>query len=163
MSRLDSFIRRLTAQKTLLEDVASRIGDVDGPVLELGLGNGRTFDHLRELMPNREIFVFDRALACHPSCAPDGEHMILGEIRDTLAFCGPRIKGQAALIHADIGSGDPTTDLATASWLSPLADLHTKAGGYVLSGLALDLPDFAQQDLPEGIKPGRYHLYRKAG
>lgn len=163
MSRLDSFIRRLTAQKTLLEDVIGRIGHLEGPILELGLGNGRTYDHLRELLPDREIFVFDRELSCHPSCAPDGTHMILGEIRDTLAFCGPRIGGQAALIHADLGSGDPTTDLATSSWLSPLVDLHVKAGGYALSGLALDLPDFNEETLPDGIQPGRYHLYRKAG
>ena len=161
MSRLDSFIRRLNAQKALLENVAARLGDLEGPVLELGLGNGRTYDHLREILPDREIFVFDRDLSCHPSCIPDSEHMIFGEIHETLAFCGPRIGSQAALIHADIDSGDPTTDLATSSWLSPLVGIHTKAGGYVLSGLALDLKDFKELDLPEGIRPGRYHIYRK--
>lgn len=161
MSRLDSFIRRMTAQKILLEDVAERIADLEGPVLELGLGNGRTYDHLCELMPDRKIFVFDRELSCHPSCIPDVDHMIFGEIRDTLAFCGPRIGAQAALIHADIGGGDPTADLAISAWLSPLVDIHTKAGGYVLSGFELDLKDFNELDLPEGIRPGRYHLYRK--
>ena len=35
MSRLDSFIRRLNAQKALLENVAARLGDLEGPVLEL--------------------------------------------------------------------------------------------------------------------------------
>lgn len=163
MSRLDSFIRRLTAQKILLEDVAGRVKSVEGPVLELGLGNGRTFDHIREILPGREIFVFDRDLSCHPSCIPDGEHMIFGEIRDTLAFCGPRIGRAAAFIHCDLGSGDPTTDLATSSWLSPLIDRHTTPGGYVLSGLALDLAGFDELPKPEGIRPGRYHLYRKQG
>ncbi|MTH98949.1 class I SAM-dependent methyltransferase [Roseibium sp. RKSG952] len=160
MSRLDSFIRRLTAQKTLLEYAADRLTDVEGPVLELGLGNGRTYDHLRELFPDREIFAFDRGIYCHPSCMPDGDHMIFGEIRETLAFCGPRVGEQVALIHCDLGSGDPTTDLATSAWLSPLVDLHTKAGGFVLSGLKLDLPHYEAQDLPDGIRPGRYHLYR---
>jgi hypothetical protein len=163
MSRLDSFIRRLTAQKILLEDVAERVKAVEGPVLELGLGNGRTYDHIREILADREIFVFDRDLACHPSCIPDGDHMIFGEIRDTLAFCGPRIGGLAAFIHCDLGSGDPTMDLATSSWLSPLIDLHTKPGGYVLSGLALDLVNFEELPKPEGIRPGRYHLYKKNG
>lgn len=163
MSRLDSFIRRLTAQKILLEDVAGKMIDIDGPVLELGLGNGRTYDHVRELLPGREIFVFDRDLACHPSCIPDGEHMIFGEIRETLAFCGPRIKRQAAFIHCDLGSGDPTTDLATSSWLSPLIDQHTTPGGFVMSGLALDLANFSELEKPKGIRPGRYHLYKKNG
>ncbi|SHL66189.1 class I SAM-dependent methyltransferase [Roseibium suaedae] len=163
MSRLDSFIRRLTAQKILLEDVTARLKGVEGPVLELGLGNGRTYDHIREILPDREIYVFDRDLACHPSCIPDAEHMIFGEIRDTLAYCGPRIKAPAAFIHCDLGSGDPTMDLATSSWLSPLIDKHTAAGGYVLSGLPLELPNFETLPKPEGIRPGRYHLYRKQG
>ncbi len=162
MSRLDSFIRRLTAQKILLETVADKVKDLEGPILELGLGNGRTYDHLREILPGREIFVFDRDLACHPSCIPAGDYMIFGEIRDTLAFCGPRIGQPAAFIHCDLGSGDPTMDLATSSWLSPLITEHTKAGGYVLSGLALDLATFEELPKPEGIRPGRYHLYRKA-
>jgi hypothetical protein len=46
--------------------------------------------------------------------------MILGEIRETLQFCGPRIPGKPAFIHVDLGSGDPTQDLITRSWLSPL-------------------------------------------
>ena len=58
MSRLDSFIRRLEAQRACLEYAAGQIRDLPGPVLELGLGNGRTYDHLRELLPEREIFVF---------------------------------------------------------------------------------------------------------
>ena len=51
MSRLDSFIRRLEAQRACLALAAGRIGGLPGPVLELGLGNGRTYDHLRELLP----------------------------------------------------------------------------------------------------------------
>jgi len=161
MSRLDSFIRRLTAQKQLLETVADRISGLDGCVLELGLGNGRTYSHLREILPERDIYVFDRDLACHPSCIPDSEHMIFGEIRETLAFCGPRIKAKAAFIHADLGSGDPTTDLATSSWLSPLINKHLEADGYVLSGLPLQLDGFNEFPMPDGIRPGRYYLYQK--
>ena len=48
MSRLDSVIRRLTSQKLALEWAADIIRHLDGAVLELGLGNGRTYDHLRE-------------------------------------------------------------------------------------------------------------------
>ena len=51
MSRLDSFIRRLEAQRACLDRAAELIRDIDGHVLELGLGNGRTYDHLRGLFP----------------------------------------------------------------------------------------------------------------
>jgi hypothetical protein len=52
MSRLDSLIRRIRAQRACLNRAADLIKGVPGPVLELGLGNGRTYDHLRELMPD---------------------------------------------------------------------------------------------------------------
>lgn len=161
MSRLDSVIRRLTAQREILNHVAELIAAVPGPVLELGLGNGRSYDHLCARLPEREVFAFDRAINAHPSCLPDGAHMVLGEIRDTLQFCGPRVKARAALILCDLGSGDPTTDLATCHWLSPLIHEHCAPGGVVASGLELDLPDFLAMPLPEGIEPGRYFLYRR--
>ena len=160
MSRLDIFIARMTAQKNLLEYVAERIADVEGPVFELGLGNGRTFDHLREILPDREIFVFDRAVSAHPSSVPDGNHMVLGEIRDTLAYCGPRVKAKAALIHCDLGTGDPTADLAKSAWLSPMIADHIAPGGYVPSGIELDVPGLELVDLPPEIQAKRYMLYR---
>ncbi|MDX1738439.1 MAG: class I SAM-dependent methyltransferase, partial [Alphaproteobacteria bacterium] len=60
MSRLDSVIRRLEAQRACLNSAAELVGARVGHVLELGLGNGRTYDHLREILPDREIFVFER-------------------------------------------------------------------------------------------------------
>ncbi|MBJ3777411.1 hypothetical protein JCR33_17015 [Acuticoccus sp. 2012] len=152
----------MTAQKLFLERVAEMIADVDGPVLELGLGNGRTFDHLREILPGREIFVFDRAVTAHPASIPDGDHMIIGEIRDTLAYCGPRVKRPAALVHCDLGTGDPTADLAKAAWLAPQISERTAPGGYVASGIALDMPGFEEMPRSADAELGRYWLYRKA-
>ena len=131
-------IARLIAQRALLGEAARQIRDVEGCVFELGLGSGRTFDHLRELFPGREIFAFDRAISAHPKCIPDGDHMILGEIRETLRFCGPRIPGKPAFIHVDLGSGDPTQDLITRSWLSPLVAEWTAPGTVILSDRPLD-------------------------
>ena len=161
MSRLESFIRRMVAQRDSLDMVAAMIGDIPGPVLELGLGNGRTYDHLRERLPEREIFVFDRAIRAHPTCVPPARYLIIGEIRDTLAFCGPRVGEPAALIHCDLGTGDATTDLATKSWVSPLIDERLAAGGIVMSGLELALAAYEAIPLPAGVKPGRYFIYRK--
>ena len=161
MSRLDAFLERLRAQKAILEHVARLIADVPGPVLELGLGNGRTYDHLREILPGREIFVFDRAVSAHPASIPDGDHMVVGEIRETRAYCGPRIGRPAAFVHCDLGTGDPTADLAKADWLAPLVTERTASGGYVGSGIELVLPAFEQLPLPDDAKASRYRLYRK--
>ena len=160
MSRLDVFIARMTAQKTFLEQVAARL-DGDGPVLELGLGNGRTFDHLREILPGREIFVFDREIRAHPASIPDAEHMVLGDIRETLVFCGPRVRRPAALVHCDLGTGDVTADLAKAHWLALLLPERTAPGGYVASGIELAMDGFEELPRSEAAEVGRYWLYRR--
>ncbi|MGB1448128.1 MAG: class I SAM-dependent methyltransferase, partial [Arenicellales bacterium] len=54
MSRLDSMIRRLEAQRACLAAATESVRELPGAFLELGLGNGRTYDHLRELAPKRE-------------------------------------------------------------------------------------------------------------
>ena len=85
MSRLDSFIRRMTAQRDVLNHICERVKELDGPVLELGLGNGRTFDHLRAHFPGRKIIAFDRAVGSHKTSTPEPENLVVGEIRIPLA------------------------------------------------------------------------------
>ncbi len=157
MSRLDFMISRLTAQRTLLEEAARQVAGVPGCIFELGLGSGRTYDHLRQLFPEREIFAFDRAISAHPKCIPDGDHVILGEIRETLKFCGPRIPGKPALIHIDLGSGDPTQDLITRSWLSPLVAEWTAPGTIVLSDRPLD-GSYREMPRPPGCPKSGHSL-----
>ena len=137
-SRLDFMIGRLTNQRALLAEAARLIAGRPGCVFELGLGSGRTFDHLRKILPDREIFAFDRAISAHPKCIPDGDHIILGDIRETLRFCGPRIPQKPVLIHIDLGSGDPTQDLITRAWLSPLVAEWADPGTIILTDRPLD-------------------------
>ena len=42
MSRLDSFIARMQAQRDCLNFLKPAVDRLDGPILEIGLGNGRT-------------------------------------------------------------------------------------------------------------------------
>jgi len=137
-SRLDFFIARLTAQRALLDEAARLLDGVPGCVFEVGLGSGRTYDHMRKLFPDREIFAFDRAVAAHTMSIPDGGHMILGEIRETLRFCHLRIPGKPAFIHVDLGSGDATQDLITRSWLSPLLAEWAAPGALILTDRPID-------------------------
>ena len=66
MSRLDSFIARMKAQRDCLNFLKPEIDRLPGPLFEVGLGNGRTYDHLRTLFPGRDIYVFERKVAAHP-------------------------------------------------------------------------------------------------
>jgi len=163
MSRLDSVIRRLEAQRACLTAAASLIADVPGPILELGLGNGRTYDHLRELLPEREIFVFDRRVAAHPDCIPDDTHMILGDVRQTLATAGPRIGAPAALVHCDVGSGRTGDNAALALSLAPMLDRLLAPGAVIVCDQAVSMARWRPLPLPDGIAAGRYFMARVAG
>jgi hypothetical protein len=158
MSRLDSFIRRVTAQQTILDFACAYVADSDGLILELGLGNGRTFDHIREKLPGRRIVAFDRHLAAHACSTPPQGDLVLGEIRETAAgFAGKPV----AMVHADIGTGDDALDAITLTWLPDLAARLLKSGGLAVSGLPLAHPALAELPLPEGVPVGRYFLYRR--
>ncbi len=163
MSRLDSFIRRMTAQRDCLNWAAAAIADLPGPVLELGLGNGRTFDHLRALLPGREIFVFDRQINAHPDCIPDSAHLLLGEMTSTLPALATRIGATAALVHADVGSGDEAANAALARLLSPLIEAVLRPGGILLADQNIGLPGWQDLPAPAGVPAGRYHIRRKPG
>jgi hypothetical protein len=162
MSRLDTNIARLVAQRDCLDALAAAIAEVPGPVVELGLGNGRTFDHLRERLPEREIFVFERQPAPHPDCWPDHDHLIEGDFFDTLPGAPERLPAPAALLHADIGTGDPERNARLARWLAGVVPPLVTVGGYVASDQALDDPRLTPLPLPAQVPAGRYHLYRRA-
>src|SRR6185437_9902085 len=100
--------------RACLDHAAELIGGIDGIVLELGLGNGRTYDHLRELFPERDISVCERQVAAHPDCVPPAERLILGDMRETLPELRGRFGGRVALAHFDVGTGDAAANLALA-------------------------------------------------
>jgi len=160
LSRLDSFIRRLEAQRDCLALAARLIANLPGPVLELGLGNGRTYDHLRTLFPNREIFVFDRRIAAHPDCVPDAAHMILGEVRETLPAARARIGAPAALAHCDVGTGVQADNDSLAAFLAETIGALMAPGGIVVSDQRLQAAGWTPLPLPPGVEPGRYFINR---
>ena len=161
MSRLDSFIRRLEAQRACLDVAAQMVRNLDGPVLELGLGNGRTYDHLRRLFPERAIFVCERLVAAHPDCIPPAELLLLGDMRETLPAARCRLEGRLALAHLDPGTGDSESSGALARELAPLIAPLLCGGGVLVSEPEIAAPDLVAVALPSGIAPGRYHLYRR--
>lgn len=161
MSRLDSFIRRLEAQRACLGKAATLVAGIDGVVLELGLGNGRTYDHLREILPDREIYVCERAVAAHPDCIPPADRLILGDMRETLPAVRPLLGGRVALAHCDAGTGDAVANRALATTLLPLIVPLLCAGGVLVSDPVMEALDLEDLPLPDGVAPGRYHLYRR--
>ena len=159
MTRLDSAIRRLEAQRACLDTAADLIRALPGPVLEIGLGNGRTYDHLRSILPDRVIYVFDRCVAAHPDCVPPEDRLFVGDILETLPAALRLLGARAALAHVDIGNGDAAATRALAGRLAaPLAAIMA-SGGTVVSDQPIPVRCWRVRDLPEGVRDGRYHMY----
>ncbi|TIM06906.1 class I SAM-dependent methyltransferase [Mesorhizobium sp.] len=158
MTRLENFISRMTAQRDILDQVCPEVAKMEGLVLELGLGNGRTYHHLRERLPGRRIVVFDRELSAHASSIPDAEDFVLGEIRETAKrFIGI----DAALVHADIGTGYDDRDAVTSTWLPDLIARLLLVGGFAVSGTPLEHPLLQRLPPPPSVPADRYFVCRR--
>ena len=153
MSRLDSMLRRLSAQRDGLNWAAAQTAGQPGDALDLGLGNGRTYDHLREILPQRRIWVIDRALNCHPSCIPPAEDFLEGEAEPMLARLAEQ-GAQIVLAHYDFGFGVKDQDVAEAARLSPHLARVMAPGGLIVSGQPL--AGFTPLTGPDSIAPDRY-------
>jgi hypothetical protein len=162
MSRLDAVIGRLKAQRSCLNAAVAMIGDAPGHILELGLGNGRTYDHLRDLFPNRNIYVFDREVASHPDCRPPADRLFLGSMADTLGTATAQLGATAALIHADIGFGDAAATERNVATLGPLLPGLLRQGGIIFCDQSLDrITDFKPITMPGDVAADRYYGYQK--
>ncbi len=161
MSRLDSVIRRLEAQRACLNLAAALVHDLAGEVLELGLGNGRTYDHLRALFPDRAIYVCERRVAAHPACIPPPERLILGDMRESLREAKGRFEARIVLAHLDAGDGNEGRNRSLAKALAPLLAPLLLVGGLLVSDPAIEEAFLQPLPLPPAVPPGRYHLYRR--
>ncbi len=130
-------------------------------MLELGLGNGRTYDHLRQICPEREIYVCERQIAAHPDCIPPERFLLLGDMRETLPAARHRLEDRVALAHFDPGTGDVSANGALARELAPMVVPLLRTGAVLVSDMALDLAELTLVPLPGSVAPGRYHIYRR--
>jgi hypothetical protein len=163
LSRLEVLFYRLEAQHACLRWAFGEIEHRPGLVFEMGLGHGRTFDHLRRNLPGRDIYVFDREVDCFPDCAPAADRLFRGQLADTLPKAASQFAGKVVLAHSDMGSYDPAKNEKMRALVSRDLPSAIAPGGLILSDLPLEIPAFAHLPLPQGAREGRYHIYRKPG
>jgi len=161
MSRLDVFIARMVSQRACLDHAAALTKGAPGPVFELGLGNGRTYHHMCEIMPEREIFVFERAIASNPDSTPPEDRQILGDVRETLPVALERFGPTARLIHADLGGHNLEKNDIFARLVSPLIEPMLAEGGLMVSSDRMYFKSLTEIALPDGAVPGRCFIYQR--
>src|SRR2546430_737964 len=132
ISRLEKLLYRLEAQQACFDWAFKEIGWRTGIVFELGLGLGRSFDHLRRNLPDRDIYVFERKLHSYPDCTPDAAHIFLGELATTLPEAAVSFKGQVVLAHSDVGSFEAEHNAQMSSLVSRALPPALAPGAIVL-------------------------------
>ena len=160
MSRLESAIRRLQAQRIALDWAAENINEQQGFILEFGLGNGRTFDHIRQLLPDRDIYVFERKIAAHPDCIPGLAFQFIGDFFDCLPRAIEQLGRRAILVHLDIGTGEKNKSLALARDIAPLIEKLLLPKAIIISDQEVQRWGLNKLPLPEGISQNKIYIYR---
>jgi S-adenosyl-L-methionine methyltransferase len=154
VSALDNLIRRLMSQRASLERAAAMVTQLPGPALQIGWGDGTAYDHLREIMRRREIFVFDRQITAPLDVPPAPAQRIIGDPRETLPETWERCAREAVFAHLNVLSP------RLASELAPLTAPMLRPGAVVVSEAALDLPGWEAIAANEATRDSRDHLYR---
>ena len=165
-SRLERMIARLVTQRALLDRAAACVAGIDGPVLEIGLGKGRTFSHLRGLFPHREIWAFDFEVHAPAHSRPEPARLLLGDFRETLLTCWSEIEAPPALVHADVGTESRRADAALARFVGSVMAQRLARGGLLLGDRDMGCAGLTRLEtpavtLPGGIAPWPYYLYRR--
>lgn len=163
MSRLESFIRRMQAQRDCINHIAPLIVDVPGVVWEFGLGNARSYDHLRETFTDRDVYVFDLEPYAPMEFRPPENRLVVGDVLETVPAAVERNRGKVALLHYDVGTGHREDDLRLAATLSRVLSPAFAEGAIAMGVYELALDHAEALPLPEGIAEGRYFIYRLHG
>lgn len=161
MSRLDIFIDRMTSQRACIDFAAKQTADMAGPVFELGLGNGRTYHHLCEVITGRDIYVFERAVESNPASTPPEDRTILGDVFDTLPQALKRFGSTASFIHADLGGHNLQKNDEFARKVSPFIEPLLAAGGLMVASDRMYFAAMQEVELPVGAVQGRCFIYQK--
>lgn len=159
-SLLERMISRLIAQRACLDQAVQLIKPLRGCVIELGLGKARTYDHLRRLLPEREILVFDREVHAPEAYLPDRTNLYLGEFQDTLPRLINRLRGRVALLHADIGSRDHARDQQLVKDIAPLVVALMRARGIVVTDREMYHTRLYQLTVPREVGDWKYYMYK---
>ena len=163
MSRLDRFIARMQAQRAMLDQVCIGLnaeGAPPGPFVELGLGNARTYDHVRQRLIGRRIVVFDRSAAPKHGVIPPTSDFFVGDIRETGRSYVASKGSTAAVVHADLGDGSAAYNADLQSWLPDTCCCLLRPDGLVLSSTELHDRRLRQLDVDPVAKAGGYFSYR---
>jgi hypothetical protein len=153
-------IARLSAQKVCIDLAAAELVNTPGHVLEIGLGKARTYDRMRYVFPEREVYAFDYEIHCPKELTPPAENILHGDVHETLPVARDSFGRNIALAHADIGSFDPERDRDLFAFIASMLNEMLVSGAIVMSDRVFSEPTWERIPQPAGTEAWTYHMYR---
>jgi len=157
---LTKMIARFTAQRACIDQAARELANIPSPVLDIGLGKARTYDRMRYVFPQREIYAFDLEIHCPEELTPPQERIFHGNVHETLPMARDRFGRKVALAHADIGSFDPERDHDLFNFIASMLNAMLVNGAIVMSDRVFPDPIGERIPQPEGTEAWTYYMYR---
>lgn len=156
LSRLERNVLRLQSCVACLDYALAETAELGGVIFELGLGNGRSYHHLKLRRPGWDIYVFEFDVCPHPDSMPDPDHLIAGDILEKLPAMADRFAGQVTLVHADLGGADAEANARLAAAVAPHLRRAMHPEGLIVT--STPFPGFAEVPTPEGAVAGKYFV-----
>ena len=149
-SRLDSAIAYFKALTQVLDQAAAAASGLEGPILVIGLGNGRSLDHLREKLPGRRFLAYDLEDRAHPRSRPDSRDLFLQSAGSGIEDVLGAPDAPPALIHCDFRHA---LDFAAGGFsFQRLAEALCPGGQ-----LSLEWPEASAPRFPPVLVPARHN------
>ncbi len=141
LTKIEKFARRLPVQLEYINQAIEETKDMDGTILELGLGGGRTLEYL-EKKTSSPILVFEKSTHSTLKNNRTTTQLVRGDFFTTIPQTCEEMNVDVRMIHADIGTSDYIGDI---SRFDPLCKIFTKivpTGGVVICDRPLNFPSF---------------------
>ena len=159
LTRIERLARRFPVQIEFINRAIKETKEVDGAILELGLGEGRTLEYL-ERITSAPIFVFEIDEKTNLHFCRASTQLVKGDLFKTL----PQMLGSQELnvrmVHADIGTTDYFNDISRIEPLRAIIEKVVSTGGVLVCDRPIIFQGFKL--LANSHKSGwPYYLWKK--
>ncbi|MGL1932596.1 MAG: hypothetical protein OCC45_12695 [Desulfotalea sp.] len=161
LTRIERLARRLPIQIDLISQAIEETNKLDGIILELGLGEGRTLEYL-ENNTSSPIIVFEIDDNAKMNNVRKTTKLVKGDIFETLPKMLGTLSQGVRIAHVDIGTTDYSDDIDRISPLQRILESVVNVGGFIVCDRPIDFPSF--ELLSNTHSSGwPYYLWRKTG
>lgn len=159
LTKIEKLARRFPVQIDYIDQAIEETKEIDGVILELGLGGGRTLEYL-EKKSSSPIVVFEKSINSDLKLERQSTQLVEGDFLETIPEILKSQQLTVRMVHADIGTRDYLNDINRFEPLREIFEDIVPSGGIVVCDRPLNFSSFKL--LANAHKSGwPYYLWKK--